>query len=136
MKAIWFVVHQERLWNIDKNLIGFWNKAQMDRVSEADYIIYYRTGIKQIMGVFKAGEKGEDLNKDFYNDESIIKRLVYQCRIVLVSDDIICSRPTTESRFSFYDEWRRNRYGGLKKQIFRANYDDIKLILRDPSLVK
>ncbi|MCD6446541.1 MAG: hypothetical protein J7L40_00065 [Candidatus Marinimicrobia bacterium] len=136
MKAIWFVVHQERLWNIDKNFIGFWNKAQMDRVSEADYIIYYRTGIKQIMGVFKAGEKGEDLNKDFYNDESIIKRLVYQCRIVLVNDDIICSRPTTECRFSFYDEWQRNRYGGFKKQIFLASYDDIKLILRDPLLIK
>jgi len=136
MKAIWFVVHQEKLWDIDNNLIGFWNKEQMDRVSEGDYIIYYRTGIKQIIGVFKAGEKGKDLNKNFYNDEKIVKRLIYQCRIVLVSDDIICRRPTTENRFSFYDEWQRNRYGGLKKQIFRANSNDIKLILRDPSLVK
>lgn len=136
MKAIWFVVHQEKLWDIDKTLIGFWNEEQMDRVSEGDYIIYYRTGIKQIMGVFKAGKKCMNFNKDFYNDEKVVKRLIYQCRIELVSGNIICRRPTTEIRFSFHDEWRRNRYGGLKKQIFRANSNDIKLTLRDPSLVK
>ena len=136
MKAIWFVVHQERLWDIDKNLIGFWNKAQMDRVSEGDYIIYHRTGVKQIMGVFKAGKKGEEINEDFYNDEKIIKKLIYQCWIELVSNDIICAKPTTEKRFSFHNELKQHFYGSRRKQIFQANYDDIKLILKDPSLVK
>ncbi len=135
MKAIWFVVHQEKLWDIDKNLIGFWNKAQMDLVSEGDYIIYYRTGVKQIMGVFKAGKKGENINEDFY-DEKIIKRLEYQCQIELLSNDILCTRPTTEKRFSFRDELKQHFNGSRRRQIFRANYDDIKLILKDPSLVK
>jgi len=74
-------------------------------------------------------------NKDFY-DDGIVDRLIHQCRIELVSDDVICAKPTTETRFSFFDEWRRNRYGGLKKQIFPAKHDDIKLILRDPTVVK
>jgi hypothetical protein len=107
----------------------------MDLVSEGDYIIYYRAGYKQIIGVFKTGKKGVNLNKDFHDDE-IVDKLIYQCRIELVGADVICGRPTTEKRFSFFDEWRRNRYGGLKKQIFRAQYDDIKLILRDPTVVK
>jgi hypothetical protein len=135
MNAIWFVVHHRNLWDIDNRLIGFWNEAQMDLVSEGDYIIYYRAGYKQIIGVFKADKKGVNLNTDFHDDE-IVEKLLYQCRIKLISDDIICGRPTTEKRFSFFDEWKRNRYGGLKKQIFRANYEDIKLILRDPAVVK
>lgn len=135
MDTIWFVVHHRNLWNIDNRLIGFWNEAQMEIVLEGDYIIYYRAGYKQIMGVFKAGKKGFNLNKDFHDDE-IVDRLVHQCRIDLVSDDVICRKPTTEKRFSFFDEWRRNRYGGLRKQIFRAKYDDMKLILRDPTVVK
>lgn len=135
MNPIWFVVHHRNLWDIDNRLIGFWNKAQMDLVSEGDYIIYYRAGYKQIISVFKTGKKGVNLNKDFHDDE-IVDKLIYQCRIELVGADVICGRPTTEKRFSFFDEWRRNRYGGLKKQIFRAQYDDIKLILRDPTVVK
>ena len=135
MNSIWFVVHHCNLWDIDNRLIGFWNKAQMDLVSEGDYIVYYRAGYKQIIGVFKTGKKGVNLNKDFHDDE-IVDKLIYQCRIELVGADVICGRPTTEKRFSFFDEWRRNRYGGLKKQIFRAQYDDIKLILRDPTVVK
>lgn len=135
MNAIWFVVHHRNLWDIDNSLIGFWNKDQMNLVSKGDYIIYYRAWYKQIMGVFRAGEKGTNLNKDFH-DEEIVDRLIHQCRIELVSDNVICGRPTTEKRFSFFDEWRRNRYGGLKKQIFRANYEDIKLILHDPTVVK
>ena len=135
MNSIWYVVHHRNLWDIDKNLIGFWNETQMDHVSEGDYIIYYRAGYKKIMGVFKAGKKGINLNKDFH-DDAIIEKLIYQCRMELVSNDVICGRPTTEKRFSFFDEWRRHRYGGLKKQIFRANYEDIKLILCDPTVVK
>jgi len=135
MNSIWFVVHHRNLWDIDNRLIGFWNKAQMDFVSEGDYIVYYRAGYKQIIGVFKTGKKGVNLNKDFHDDE-IVDKLIYQCRIELVGADVICGRPTTEKRFSFFDEWRRNRYGGLKKQIFRAQYDDIKLILRDTTVVK
>ena len=135
MNSIWFVVHHRNLWDIDNRLIGFRNNAQMDLVSEGDYIVYYRAGYKQIIGVFKTGKKGVNLNKDFHDDE-IVDKLIYQCRIELVGADVICGRPTTEKRFSFFDEWRRNRYGGLKKQIFRAQYDDIKLILRDPTVVK
>jgi len=135
MNAIWFVVHHRNLWDIDKDFIGFWNKEQMDLVSKDDYIIYYRAGYKKIMGVFKAGEKGINLNKDFYDDE-IVGRLVYQCRINLVSDNVICAKPTTETRFSFFDEWQRNRYGGLKKQIFPAKYEDMKLILSDPTVIQ
>jgi len=135
MNPIWFVVHHRNLWDIDNRLIGFWNKAQMNLVSEGDYIIYYRAGYKQIIGVFKTGKKGVNLNKDFYDDE-IVDKLIYQCRIELVGADVISGRPTTEKRFSFFDEWKRNRYGGLKKQIFRAQYDDIKLILRDTTVVK
>jgi len=135
MKTIWFVVHHRNLWNIDNRLIGFWNKDQMEFVSKGDYIIYYRAGHKQIMGVFKADKKGVNLNKEFHDDE-IVDRLIHQCRIELVSDNIICGRPTTEKRFSFFDEWRRNRYGGLKKQIFPAKYEDINLIISDPTVVK
>ena len=135
MNAIWFVVHHRNLWDIDNRLIGFWNKEQMDNVSKGDYIIYYRAGYKQIGGVFRAGEKGTNLNKDFYDDE-IVGRLVHQCRIELVSDDVICKRPTTETRFSFFDELVANFYGGRKKQIFLAKYDDMKLILRDSTVVK
>ncbi len=135
MKEIWFVVHHRNLWNIDNRLIGFWNKAQMDLLAEGDYIIYYQTGHKQITGVFRAVEKGLNLNKDFH-DKEIVDKLSYQCRLELVSDDIICTKPTTEDRFSFYDEWRRNRYGGLKKQIFRAKYEDMPLILNDSTVIK
>jgi len=135
MNAIWFVVHHRNLWDIDNGLIGFWNSDQMDRVLKGDYIIYYRAGYKQIMGVFKAGEKGINLNEDFGDDE-IQDRLIHQCRIDLVSDNVICGRPTIENSFSFFDEWKRNRYGGLKKQIFPATYEDIKLIISDPTVVK
>ncbi|MBW2648037.1 MAG: hypothetical protein JRE23_18105, partial [Deltaproteobacteria bacterium] len=51
MNAIWFVVHHRNLWDIDNSLIGFWNREQMDLVSKGDYIIYYRAGYKNIMGV-------------------------------------------------------------------------------------
>ena len=135
MSEIWFVVHQVNLWDIDENLIGFWNKAQTDIMSVNDLVIYYRAQRKQIMGVFKIIEKGINLNKDFY-DESIIERPIHQCRLKLLSDDIICTRPTTETRLSFHNDWVRHRYGGLKKQVFKASIDDLDLILEDTSVVK
>jgi len=136
MNAIWFVVHHRNLWDIDNRLIGFWKKHQMDLVSEGDYIIYYRAGAdyKKIMGVFRAGQKRTPWNADFH-DEEIYGKLSYQCRIDLVSDDVICKKPTTERAFSFFDEWVENDYG-YKKQVYLANYSDIKLILRDPTVVK
>lgn len=133
-KKIWFVVHHENLWDIDNNLIGFWNRDQANRMSIEDIVIYYRAGRKKIMGVFKIVQMGDNLNPDFY-DDSIVSRTRHQCRLELLSNDIICNRPTTENRFSFYDEWRRNRYGGLTKQIFEANFHDLKWILRDTSVI-
>ncbi|MCX5846705.1 MAG: hypothetical protein NTW12_10195 [Deltaproteobacteria bacterium] len=133
-KKIWFVVHHENLWDIDNNLIGFWNKEQVKRINIDDVVIYYRAGRKKIMGVFKIVEMGDNLNPDFY-DDAIVGRTRHQCRLTLMSKDIICNRPTTENRFSFYEEWRRNRYGGLAKQVFEAEPHDLQLILRDTSVL-
>lgn len=135
MTDIWFVVHQQNLWDIDNRLIGFWKKNQSDSVKIGDYVIYYRAGFKKIMGVFKVLQKGPNLNRDFH-DPDITEKPVFQSRLNLISDNIICNRPTTETRFSFFNEWRRNRYGGLGKQVFRANREDLNLILLDPSSVK
>jgi hypothetical protein len=108
---------------------------QANLIALGDVVIYYRSGLKCIMGVFRVVQKGANLNRNF-KDAAIVQQPMHQCRLELISDEIICGRPTTESRFSFYDEWCRNRYGGLKKQVFEAKRDDFKLILADPSVVK
>ncbi len=135
MADIWFVVHHGNLWIIDNRLIGFWKKSQSDLVKVGDYVIYYRSGYKEITGVFKVMQKGANLNHNFH-DPDIVGKPIYQSRLELISDDVICYRPTTETDFSFFPEWKRNRYGGLGKQIFRATKEDINLILSDPSIVK
>ncbi len=132
---IWFVVHQQNLWDIDDKLIGFWNPMQANLIAVGDVIIYYRSGLKCIMGVFRVVQKGANLNRNFY-DAAIVKKPIHQCRLELISNEIICGHPTTETRFSFYGEWSRNRYGGLKKQVFEAKRDDLKLIVADPLVVK
>jgi len=134
MSDIWFVVHQRNLWDIDNRLIGFWKKDQSDLVKVGDYVIYYRAGHKQIMGVFKVVQKDANLNRNFH-DPDIAGKTIFQSRLELISDSIICYRPTTETGFSFFPEWKRNRYGGLGKQIFRAKREDLNLILSDPSAV-
>jgi hypothetical protein len=93
MTEIWLVAHHGDLWDIDNRLIGFWNKVQSDLLKVGDYVIYYRTGHKKIMGVFKVIQKGTNLNRDFHNPE-IVRKTVHQSRIELVSDNIICYRPT------------------------------------------
>jgi len=135
MAEIWFVVHHANLWDIDNRIIGFWKKNQSDLIKTGDYVIYYRTGYKEIMGVFKVIQKGYLINKEF-NDPEIVEEPAYQSKLELVSDSVICDRATIETRFSFFDEWRRNRYGGLGKQVFKASKDDLNLLLADPSVLK
>ena len=130
---IWFVVHHRDLWDIDNRLIGFYNRNQWLPLNVNDVIIYYRAGVKEILGVFRITEKGVNLNKSFYMDD-IAERTIHQCRLELLSDDIICYRPTTESRFSFFDSWVSARYG-LRKQVFDAKRSDLELILRDMSIM-
>jgi len=130
---IWFVVHHRDLWDIDNRLIGFYNRNQWIPLNVDDVIIYYRAGSKEIMGVFRITEKGINLNKDFHV-EDIAEKTVNQCRLELLSDDIICYRPTTESKFSFFNSWVSARYG-LWKQVFSAKHDDLELILRDKSAI-
>jgi len=131
--TIWFVVHHRDLWDIDNRLIGFYNRNQWLPLNVNDVIIYYRAGFKEIMGVFKVTEKGMNLNKRFYM-EDIAEKTIHQCRLELLSDDIICYRPTTESKFSFFDSWVSARYG-LRKQVFAAKHSDLELILRDMSVI-
>lgn len=97
---IWFTVHHRDLWDIDNRLIGFYNRNQWEPLKTGDIVIYYRAGFKEIAGVFKITEKGINLNKHFYM-EDIAEKTIHQCRLELLSDDIICYRPTTESKFSF-----------------------------------
>ena len=130
---VWFVVHHRDLWDIDNKLIGFYNKNQWKLLEEGDLIIYYRAGVKEIMGIFRIIQKGLNLNKRFYM-EDIAERTIHQCRLELLSNDIICYRPTTESRFSFFDSWVTAHYG-LRKQVFGANHDDLELIVRDKSII-
>lgn len=85
------------------------------------------------MDVFRRTEKGINLNKDFHV-EDIAEKTVHHCRLELLSDDIICDRPTIESRFSFFNSWVNARYG-LRKQVFCARHDDLELILRDKSVI-
>jgi hypothetical protein len=131
--SIWFVVHHRDLWDIDDRLIGFYNRNQWTPLNVKDVIIYYRAGFKEIMGVFRITEKGINLNKDFHV-EDIAEKTVHQCRLELLSDDIICDRPTTESRFSFFNSWVSARYG-LRKQVFSARHNDLELILGDMSVI-
>jgi len=131
---IWFVVHHKALWDVDNRLIGFYNKNQWDPLKVGDVVIYYRAGFEKIMGVFRITEKGVNLNEHFYMKD-IVAKTTYQCRLKLLSDDIICYRPTTESRFSFFDAWVSARYGFLRKQVFSAKPDDLELILRDKSVI-
>ena len=135
MTDIWFVVHQKNLWDIDNRLIGFWKKNQCDLIKVGDHVIYYRAGYKKIVGVFKVVQNGTNLNRNF-NDPDIAEKPIFQSKLELISDNIICNRPTTETSFSFFEDWRRNRYGGLGKQIFLAKREDLNLILSDPSSVK
>jgi hypothetical protein len=130
---IWFVVHHQKLWDIDKKLIGFYNRNQWEPLKSGDVVIYYRAGFKEITGVFRITEKGVNLNKYFYV-EDIAEKTIYQCRLELLSDDIICDRPTIENRFSFFNDWVSARYG-LRKQVFSAIQDDLELILRDKSII-
>lgn len=131
--SIWFVVHHRDLWEVDNRLIGFYNRNQWEPLKVGDVVIYYRAGIKEIMGVFRITEKGVNLNKHFYIEE-IAERTIHQCRLELLSDDIICYRPTTESKFSFFNAWVSARYG-LRKQVFSARQDDLEFILQEKSMI-
>ena len=129
-KAIWFVVHHGDLWDIDNRLIGFYDKRQWDPLNVNDYVIYYRAGWKKIMGILQITKKGVKINPDFYA-EGIASDIIYQCRLKMVSDKVRCYQPTTERALSFHSRWVANRYG-LSKQVFEADYDDLKLIISDP----
>jgi hypothetical protein len=130
---VWFVVHHGDLWDIDNRLIGFYNRNQWDPLKVGDVVIYYRAGFKEITGIFRITEKGVNLNKHFYVND-IAERTIHQCRLEMLSDEIICYRPTTESKFSFFEAWVNARYG-LRKQVFSARKDDLELILRDKSVI-
>ncbi len=133
-KSVWFVVHQFHLWDIDNRLIGFWKESQWSQLRIDDLIIYYRAGEKNIKGIFRVIKKGVSINSGF-SSADIKENTIYQCRLELLTDDIHCFRPTTEKAFSFYDEWRSNRFGGRGKQCFRANYKDLKLITNNTSFL-
>ena len=126
---IWFVVHKKELWDIDNRLIGFWNPAQLNDVKEDDIIIYYRTGVLQIMGIFKVIKKQPNINPAFYLDPGKIKgKTIYQCQLELITDEIICLHPTKERRFSFFDSWVENKFGWFW-QVFQARIEDLNYII-------
>jgi hypothetical protein len=110
-------------------MIGFWRKNQWDVLKEGHTIIYYSIGYDQIMGVFKIIKKDININPDFKSTE-IYDDTKFQCRLDLLNDDIICAEPRKERRFSFYEQWSTQRYGGLKVQIFVATKNDLRLIIR------
>ncbi|MGO9137213.1 MAG: hypothetical protein ACLP9S_10670 [Syntrophales bacterium] len=132
--SAWWVCHHEKLWAIDDRLIGFWRKPQWDILNIGNTIVYYRIGQNQVMGVFKIIKKEINLNPNFYCDD-ISERTKYQCRLELLSDDIVCEDPRAEKRFSFYKPWSRSRWGGLKIQVYPATKNDLKLIMGDPSSI-
>lgn len=129
--SIWLVCHQKNLWEIDQRLIGFHRKAQCDALKKNNIIIYYRIGEDKIKGVFKIIEKRENINPEFY-DSNIKEKLIYQCSLELLSNDIKCPYPSKENRFSFFDKWSKMRHGGLQWQIFPATRDDLELITTLP----
>lgn len=140
MSEVWFVVHRYDLLNVSNRIIGFWDKrANYDRISIDDKIIYYRAGPKvtdqpgEIIGTFKTLGKGEDLCPDF--SKRYIKKqqfLKWQCGIELEKGIKMPKKDidNLKNRLSFYDNWKRHLYGGGGKQVFPATQDDIALILR------
>jgi hypothetical protein len=126
-ESIWFVCHQNNLWDIDQRLIGFHRKAQWKALRANNIIIYYRIGEDKIKGVFKIIKKDVNINPEF-DDQGIEKKPIYQCRLELLSDDIKCPYPCKENRFSFFDKWSNMRHGGLKVQIFPATRNDLDIV--------
>jgi len=126
--TIWWVCHQFNLWDIDQRLIGFHRKVQRDALKEENIVIYYRIGEDQIKGVFRIISKGEKINPAF-NDNSIESAPIYQCRLNLVCDKIICNKPSSQRDLSFFDKWSAMRHGGLKVQVFPANRKDLEIVI-------
>src|SRR3990167_2709026 len=122
-RKIWFVVHHQDLFYVDKNLIGFKRESQRDELSVGDIVIYYRTGIKQFMGVYKITSKGYCLNRNFKNLEG--DEYPHQCRLELLTDRIKHFYPTKDSSLSFHAEWVKSGWGRRYQQVFQATYEDL-----------
>ncbi len=137
MANIWFVVHHRDLWDIDNRRIGFHRKYQWELLKRGDIIIYYRTGEMQIKGVFRIMTKEiEKWNSNpRFAADGIYKDLEYQCKIELLSDNIICKELKNEKKLSFLSEFEKS-LNGYYKQVFPAKREDLKLILTDPSILK
>lgn len=134
--TIRLICHHEECWNRDQRIIGFHRKAQWDILKANNKIIYFRFGENHIKGVFKIIKKGINLNPNFSEIPGISEPLIHQCRLELISDDIICDNPMEEVTLSFHEKWERERWGGLQTQVFPAEREDLKLILRDTTVVK
>ena len=133
--AIRLVCHHKKCWDRDQRIIGFHKKQQWDILKINSIIIYFRISENQIKGVFKIVEKDINLNPDFSSIPGISEALTYQCRLELISDDIICDDPMGEDTFSFFDQWAKEKWGGRQTQVFKAERKDLELILQDPSVV-
>ena len=133
-RKIWFVVHHQDLFDVDKNLIGFKRESQRDELSVGDIVIYYRTGIKQFMGVYKITSKGYCLNRNFKNLEG--DEYPHQCRLELLTDRIKHFYPTKDSSLSFHAEWVKSGWGRRYQQVFQATYEDLVRIVADASQFK
>jgi len=136
MSKVWFVVHRYNLWKVNNRIIGFWDKNQWNQIHKNDFVIYHRAQCqRQIKGIFKVICVGKRLRNNFSEQTVHSKKLIYQCRLKLCSEDVKLKRAMHNTSLSFYKDWENNCYGRYKKQIFNANQNDLNLILRNPAVI-
>lgn len=142
MSEAWFVVHRHDLWDVSKHIIGFWDKrANYDRISIDDKIIYYRAGPKgtgqpgEIIGIFRVVKKDENLCSDFSSNfvksqSGNKKYLKWQCELERVKEAKMPKKEidNLNNQLSFYNDWVDHFHGGRSKQVFPATQGDITLI--------
>jgi len=139
MSEIWFVVHENNLWEINNRIIGFWNKEiNHDRISAGDTIIYYRSGEKEIKGIFKVLFKGKDIDKHFSEQIAQGKHLCWQCALTLENKVKMLKKDMDKlgSRLSFYENFIKCAHGAHGIQVFPADHIDLYIILNDFSVVE
>lgn len=133
-KLVWVVGHQEDLWDKDNRRIGFYSIDEWVKLNIGDIVTYYRYGKKQIMGVFEIIDRKD--SDPAFNSPSIKKKLKYQCKLDLLSNDVICHDLRSEKGFSFHKSMNTGRPFGRRRHVIQATREDLKLILRDPSVVE
>jgi len=83
-----------------------------------------------VSGIYKVKYKAPNINKNISNFKVNGKKLIWQFLLDLQSNIIIAKKDLDKDQktLTFYKDWKKERWGSKKQQIFKAKKRDIEAL--------